>query len=247
MNTFANLLLLPVTVSVLSHEGQPVVASGVLADLYGCTSQAIEAAFSAHRHLFAEGRHHHTLTGQSLRAFRPFAAARGVHIAPRAQHCLLWRRQGAALHAHLHGTDKAWQAFETLDETVFNPPRNAARQHPLPPHDSSPCPARLSPHAHEAARQRLEQLRARLSELEPSLGEACRLIRDIRDALAPLHIALLDAQRAGQGRGASFERVISLLEADTYQIENTLREAATDMRHCLLRGKDILCLLDACR
>lgn len=245
MSMTANLLL-PVTVPALSHGGYPVVATGMLAKLYGCTKQDIMTGFEANRHMFTEGKHHHTLTGQALRAFRPYAASQGLHLAARAGRCLLWRRQGAALHAHLRGTCMAWQAFEQLEETLFAVTQSPGRavEDAAPTEHASP---RRSPQCRATARHTLEHLRRRLGELEPALAEGRRLIRDIRDTLAPLHLDLLDESLAGQGRGASFERVLSLLCHDTYTIEDNLNEAANGMRHCLLRGKDILNLLEGCR
>ena len=67
---------------------------------------------------FVEGVHFVKLEGSDLRQFK---AALPVYlsVSPNTRNLLLWTEKGAARHAKMLSTDKAWDVFEQLEETYF--------------------------------------------------------------------------------------------------------------------------------
>ena len=47
-----------------------------------------------------------------------------LQISPKTRHLYLWTKQGAARHSKMLGTERAWDVFDELEESYFNPMRN---------------------------------------------------------------------------------------------------------------------------
>jgi hypothetical protein len=106
---------------IITHNSVPVVTTEMLAELYGSGAKLIRQNHQRNEDRFVAGKHYFKLSGDNLKQFKNEASKRGfVKIAPTVNHLLLWTEQGAARHAKMLETDKAWEVFEQLEECYFN-------------------------------------------------------------------------------------------------------------------------------
>ena len=98
-----------------------------LAKYYTCTPKQIAQNFNKNRDRFIEGKHYFKLEGEVLKAFRVYFddielddSAGEVDIPAHTKHLYLWTARGAARHAKMLSTDKAWEVFEDLEDNYFN-------------------------------------------------------------------------------------------------------------------------------
>lgn len=107
---------LPIT----THCNIPVMTTEMLADLYDTEPKLIRQNYQRNADRFIEGKHCFKLIGEELRAFKNESSQRGLlSIAPRVSHLFLWTGRGAARHAKILETDKAWEVFEKLEDCYF--------------------------------------------------------------------------------------------------------------------------------
>jgi len=110
---------LSVSLPPITYKSQPVCTTEMLAQAYGCTVKNIQDNFSNNRERFSEGKHFVAVTNGELRDFRLHSESFGLQISPKARQLTLWLERGAARHAKMLNTDKAWDVFELLEETFF--------------------------------------------------------------------------------------------------------------------------------
>lgn len=110
-------------------NGQVVITTAQLAEVYGATTDNINDNFSRNKTRFTEGKHYIFLTGNTLREFKNQSAGSGV-VAKNASQLYLWTRKGASRHCKILGTDKAWEQFDYLEENYFD--RQEQKQQILP-------------------------------------------------------------------------------------------------------------------
>ncbi|GKW43283.1 ORF6N domain-containing protein [Pectobacterium parvum] len=116
------------SLSIIAHKDLPVITTELLAQLYGTDSDNIKKNFSRNAERFTEGKHYFKLTSDELRTFKhkvtdcPF-----VKISKNIRHLMLWTERGAARHAKMLETDQAWDVFEWLEESYFNPQAKAVQ------------------------------------------------------------------------------------------------------------------------
>lgn len=121
----------------LAYKGTPVVTTETLAKAYDVKPINIQKNFSANKERFAEGKHYFIVSGQELSSFRLRLTESKSQISPKARALTLWTERGAARHAKMLNSDKAWDMFELLEETFF---RVAAQQLPDTQELSSAAP-----------------------------------------------------------------------------------------------------------
>lgn len=117
----------------LAYKGTPVVTTETLAKVYEVKPINIQKNFSANSERFTEGKHYFIVSGQELNAFRLRLTESKSQISPKARALTLWTERGAARHAKMLNSDKAWDMFELLEETFFrvaNQPRTASNATP---------------------------------------------------------------------------------------------------------------------
>lgn len=108
------------TVAVL-HNGVPVVTSELLANLYGTDTENIKKNFTRNKCRFVEGKHYFKLEGDALKGFKnKVTNSPLVKVASTARHLALWTERGAARHAKMLETDRAWDVFERLEDFYFS-------------------------------------------------------------------------------------------------------------------------------
>lgn len=114
-----------VSLPQIAYKGIPVVTTETLARAYDVKPINIQKNFSANKDRFIEGRHYYTISGNDLKEFRLCLTESKPQISPKTRFLTLWTERGAARHAKMLNSDKAWDMFELLEETFF---RVAAQQ-----------------------------------------------------------------------------------------------------------------------
>ena len=122
----------------ITYKKQPVVTSEMLADAYGCSAKNIQMNFANNRERFTEGKHFYFLENGELQAFRDCTKSFGSVVPARTRNLTLWLERGAARHAKMLNTDRAWDVFEMLEETFF---RVAKPEQPALPSTTTPSTA----------------------------------------------------------------------------------------------------------
>ena len=110
--------------TVLEHNSIRVMTTEQLAEAYGCAPKQIQQNFSNNRVRFIAGKHFFVLEGQDLQTFRLQVENIELQISPKTRHLYLWTKRGAARHSKMLGTERAWDVFDELEESYFNPMKN---------------------------------------------------------------------------------------------------------------------------
>lgn len=110
-----------VTSQVISYQARPVCTTRQLAEFYACDPDNIKRNFSNNSGRFSEGKHYIRLEGEELRSFKSHMGNDLPHVPDRAARLILWTEKGAARHAKMLSTDRAWDVFEALEEAYFRP------------------------------------------------------------------------------------------------------------------------------
>ena len=103
----------------VTHKDRPVCTTLQLAQFYGCTEKNLNDNYGNNRERFEEGKHFVLLEGEMLRVFKaglPDEIGGPLKFAPKA---ILWTELGAARHAKMLTTDKAWKVFEEMEGAYF--------------------------------------------------------------------------------------------------------------------------------
>ena len=109
-------------VQVITHNSVPVVTTEMLAEFYGTESLNIQVNHARNKDRFIEGKHFFKAAGDDLSALRHTLSKSqdNLQISPKTRSLILWTEQGAARHAKMLETDKAWEVFEQLEECYFH-------------------------------------------------------------------------------------------------------------------------------
>lgn len=103
----------------IEYEGQVVITTAQLAEVYGTTSKNITNNFQRNNDRFIEGKHYFVLKGDELKEYKSKTSERGLPISS-ANSMYLWTRRGASRHCKILGTDKAWEQFDYLEDNYFD-------------------------------------------------------------------------------------------------------------------------------
>lgn len=109
-----------VSLPQIAYRGVPVVTTETLAQAYEVDAVSIRKNFSCNKERFTEGKHYYTLSGNDLREFKNrVTESNSVQIGKNSRSLTLWTERGAARHAKMLNSDRAWDVFELLEETFF--------------------------------------------------------------------------------------------------------------------------------
>ena len=149
--------------TVLEHNSIRVMTTEQLAEAYGCAPKQIQQNFNNNRVRFIAGKHFFVLEGQDLQTFRLQVENIELQISPKTRHLYLWTKRGAARHSKMLGTERAWDVFDELEESYFNPMKN------MTPEEFLLCSAQRmveQAKAIKAANARIDKVDERLLEVE---------------------------------------------------------------------------------
>lgn len=103
--------------TVIEHEGIRVITTEQLAEVYETDTKNISNNFNRNKEKFEYGKHYYCLQGEELKEFK------GCHLLDDTLKFVsilyLWTERGANRHCKILDTDKAWEQFDTLEETYF--------------------------------------------------------------------------------------------------------------------------------
>ena len=149
--------------TVLEHNSIRVMTTDQLAEAYGCAPKQIQQNFNNNRVRFIAGKHYFKLEGADLKAFKDSLENIESVVGSRAPSLILWTKQGAARHSKMLGTERAWDVFDELEESYFNPMRN------MTPEEFLLCSAQRmveQARAIKTANARIDKVDERLLEVE---------------------------------------------------------------------------------
>ncbi|ROR02112.1 ORF6N domain-containing protein [Delftia acidovorans] len=117
----------------VTYKDRPVCTTLQLAQFYGCADRNLTDNYQRNSERFEEGKHFVKLDGEALRAFKAHYPANSGVVAERAPHLVLWTELGAARHAKMLTTDKAWEVFEEMEGAYFRAKAAATLEQPSKP------------------------------------------------------------------------------------------------------------------
>lgn len=144
---------------IIEFYNQRLLTTEQLAEFYEATPKNIRDNFQNNRDKFIEGKHYFRLEGDDLRAFKNDTENIGI-VGNRVNQLILYTKRGAGRHSKMLGTDKAWDMFDELEESYFNP-----KQQPQIP-DTPRGLALLALAANQETNQRLDDIDIRLVDIE---------------------------------------------------------------------------------
>ena len=100
---------------------QPVLTTAQLAEFYETSVDNIKMNFNRNADRFVEGKHFFRLEGDELSRFKDYVTESYL-VQKNARHVYLWTKRGAARHAKMLNTDRAWDVFEALEDNYFDRP-----------------------------------------------------------------------------------------------------------------------------
>lgn len=127
------------SLSPISYKEVPCISTEMLAQAYEVEAKQIRQNFANNKERFVEGKHFYSLSGNELREFKHNVEIfDSVKIARNVNALTLWTERGAARHAKMLNSDRAWDVFELLEETFFRvtaerPAEPSGNSEQLPP------------------------------------------------------------------------------------------------------------------
>ena len=103
----------------VTYSDQLILTTEQLAEFYGCETRNISDNFKNNEERFVENKHYFKLKGEELKNFRLQSETIGLQISAMTRTLYLWTKRGAARHAKMLSTDRAWEVFEQLEDTYF--------------------------------------------------------------------------------------------------------------------------------
>lgn len=104
--------------ALASIQGRKVCTTKQLAKFYGCDENSLHQNFVRNMQRFEEGKHFIRVAGSALREFKE-SLTDNKSFSPNARIILVWTEKGAARHAKMLSTDRAWDVFEEMEDTYF--------------------------------------------------------------------------------------------------------------------------------
>lgn len=113
----------------MEYSEQLIITTEQLANFYECNITQIKQNFNNNKEHFVEGKHFFKLEGEELKFFKDKVENFDL-VGKNANVLYLWTKRGAARHAKMLGTNKAWDVYELLEDAYFTPKQIAESNTP---------------------------------------------------------------------------------------------------------------------
>ena len=110
--------------SPVTYNQIPVITTELLAHLYATKIKNISDNFLNNTTRFMPGKHYFKIEKNELREFKNRPETIGL-VGKNARSLILWTERGAARHAKMLETDRAWEVFEKLEDCYFSQGKTA--------------------------------------------------------------------------------------------------------------------------
>ncbi len=131
--------LTPETLPAVVYKNVRVVTTEVLAEMYEVKPQQILQNFNNNIERFDNETHYFKLTGEALKDFKELYISKHIDeieelgISRRVSHLILWTERGAARHAKMLTSDRAWDVYEQMEDAYFRQAEQSAIHEPKDP------------------------------------------------------------------------------------------------------------------
>lgn len=178
----------------IENQGQRVLTTEQLAELYGTTANRIKNNFNENKDKFIEQVHYLKLEGPALKSFKNIVRNSDL-VGKNANVLYLWTRRGASRHSKMLGTDQAWDMFDSLEENYFNPELRL----PQTPEEKLALTMKVA----NRSAEKVKKLDGRVTDLEKNApiapGEYSYISRQVRNVVESYvnvhHLQLTQKQR----------------------------------------------------
>lgn len=149
-----------------------VLTTAQIAKAYDIESKSLMRSFQRHKERFTEGTHYYTLTGEELKAFK--GERQNDATLKFTSLLYLWTEKGAFLLAKSISSEKAWEAYNLLNEQYY---RLAQQQQVEPIIEKLP----YDPERFLALELRVEEMEKLLQRVTLHSGEQRRVQEAVRE------------------------------------------------------------------
>ncbi|WP_421692611.1 ORF6N domain-containing protein [Xenorhabdus bovienii] len=185
--------------TAIMHSSIPVITTELLAKLYGTDIDNIKKNYSRNQDRFIAGKHFFKISGKELADLRVTLSHSQnlrvtsskpqnlqltncqLQISNKTRSLMLWTERGAARHAKMLDTDKAWDVFEALEDHYFNqkkdfPTPKAETTHTIALTSSELCTLSWLYKAAMHMSDEMEIVQGALSQLNSPYGRSMQLM-----------------------------------------------------------------------
>lgn len=107
----------------VEYNGILVLTTQQIAEAYGTNTDTITKNFNRNKDRYASRKHYICLEGEELRNFKTNGQ---IDLSLKLNKLYLWTKKGAFLHAKSLNTDTAWEVYDRLVDSYFEPKQNIA-------------------------------------------------------------------------------------------------------------------------
>lgn len=201
----------------ITYKGRPICTTQQLAQFYGCDPEHILDNHRKNPDRFEEGKHFVRIDGDAFREFKeglPENIREPMKFAPKA---ILWTELGAARHAKMLTTDKAWDVYEEMEEAYFQRKEAAVLDQPAKP-------TRASERYREAAAITRDQLKiCKLLGVDEGMAKVITA-KEVRNATGLDFTPLLTNVTATNNPRVPVSELVKQIEGSTSELINTALE-----------------------
>lgn len=107
----------------VEYNGILVLTTQQIAEAYETSTDTITKNFNRNKDRYVSGKHYICLEGEELRNFKTNGQ---IDLSLKLNKLYLWTKKGAFLHAKSLNTDTAWEVYDRLVDSYFEPKQNIA-------------------------------------------------------------------------------------------------------------------------
>lgn len=107
----------------VEYNGILVLTTQQIAEAYETSTDTVTKNFNRNKDRYVSGKHYICLEGEELRDFKTNGQ---IDLSLKLNKLYLWTKKGAFLHAKSLNTDTAWEVYDRLVDSYFEPKQNIA-------------------------------------------------------------------------------------------------------------------------